>query len=243
MLTSVSATFDFPLPADLHPQHRRELIEGPVRGCRLYRDGYLVLHGSAVLVRNACISIVGPSGHGKSTLAAALCVRGGKLVSDGMTPVDLTNGCVQPGPSRTKLSEQSIGLLGLNADAFTPIHPTSPKYYVPIEGVADTGDIELAAVICVDEGDQLALTRLQGAAAAFRLLSNAYLIGHLPKDFDVELFRRAAALADRVPVFVLTRQKVPEQLNRTVEYIEEFVETQLRRGAHDAPHASAAGSR
>lgn len=200
-----------------------------------------MLHGSAIRVRGACISIVGPSGHGKSTLAAALCARGAKLVSDGMTPVDLTNRAVQPGPPRTKLSAESIGLLGFNVDALERIHPTSEKFYVPVESVDENDDVELSAVICVDAGDQLSLTRMKGAAAAFRLLSNAYLIGHLPKDFDVELFRRAAALADRVPVFALTRHKVPEQLSATVEYLEQFVEAHLNRSQHDAAHASAVG--
>lgn len=200
-----------------------------------------MLHGSAVLVHGLCLSIVGPSGHGKSTLAAALCANGAKLVSDGMTPVELADLRVETGFPRVKLSEHSIGMLGRNVGEFAQIHPASRKYYVPVESVSERSHVVLSAVICLDEGERLGIAPLSGAAAAFRLLSNAYLLGHLPEEFNPELFRRSAALANRVPVFTLTRNKVPEQLDATVQCLLRFAETELRANL-DPPASSTANS-
>jgi hypothetical protein len=65
-------------------------VEGNVLAHALAADGLLALHASAVEVGGRALAIVGPSGMGKSTLAALMCGVGARLVSDDVLRVDAT---------------------------------------------------------------------------------------------------------------------------------------------------------
>ncbi len=70
------------------------LLAGTVSAFVLAVRGATVLHASAVLVDGQAIAFVGQSGRGKSTVAALLCVDGGRLITDDVLAVD-------PGPPIT----------------------------------------------------------------------------------------------------------------------------------------------
>jgi hypothetical protein len=57
-------------------------LEGNILAHALAADGFLALHASAVEVDGRALAIIGPSGMGKSTLAALLCAAGAALVAD-----------------------------------------------------------------------------------------------------------------------------------------------------------------
>jgi hypothetical protein len=48
----------------------------------LRQRGYVLLHASAVMVGNSAVAFVGKSTAGKSTMAAAMCARGHRLLAD-----------------------------------------------------------------------------------------------------------------------------------------------------------------
>lgn len=58
------------------------LWQNQVLPMALGRRGYLVFHGSAVAWNGAAMAFLGPSGHGKSTLAAASARRGCEFLTD-----------------------------------------------------------------------------------------------------------------------------------------------------------------
>lgn len=67
---------------------------------RLY-DGigdHALIHAGVVAGDGGAILLAGPSGHGKSTLALELAVRGWTLFSDDFAPLALTDGTVAPFP-------------------------------------------------------------------------------------------------------------------------------------------------
>jgi hypothetical protein len=72
----------------------RIFLEGNILAHALAADGLLALHASAVEVDGRALAIIGPSGMGKSTLAALLCAAGAGLVSDDVLRVDSGD----PGP-------------------------------------------------------------------------------------------------------------------------------------------------
>src|SRR4051812_38985673 len=76
----------------------------------LEQRGHAVLHGSCVDVDGQAIALLGPSGSGKSTTAATLRDRGHRLLSDGMTVVDLPGSEPRalPGPPHFKLWPDAI---------------------------------------------------------------------------------------------------------------------------------------
>ena len=63
------------------------IIPGMVVAFILSMSGKCVLHGSAVELDGRALAFVGPSGQGKSTMAAILCAAGAGLVTDDVLPL------------------------------------------------------------------------------------------------------------------------------------------------------------
>ncbi len=76
----------------LDPEIASLLITGTLLAAVRMLAGDLVLHASAVAIDGRALAIVGDSGMGKSTLAAALCEDGARLVSDDLLRVDESDG-------------------------------------------------------------------------------------------------------------------------------------------------------
>lgn len=88
---------------------------------------FLILH-AAVLEKNGYALIMpGEPGSGKSTLTAALCNRGWRLLSDEMTIIDPQSGLIHPLPRPVSLKNQAISIISqyLPDATFTPpVHDT-----------------------------------------------------------------------------------------------------------------------
>ncbi len=85
-------------------------------GILLHQRGRIVLHASAVRVRDSAVLFCGPSGAGKSTLAAALVDAGYDLVTDDFCGISThADGTpwVEPDGRQLKLWQNSIDKLSL----------------------------------------------------------------------------------------------------------------------------------
>jgi hypothetical protein len=82
----------------------------------LQQRGDLVLHASSVRVGESAVAFAGPSGTGKSTLAAALARRGCDVLADDLTAVRWEQGIavVRAGFRRLNLAHDSASMLGFN---------------------------------------------------------------------------------------------------------------------------------
>jgi len=89
------------------------LLLGPVLGCALRLRGILCLHACVVRIGQQAIAIVGETGAGKSTMAAALARRGHPILSDDIAVLDDRRDrlLVQPGYPRVRLWPKSIKAL------------------------------------------------------------------------------------------------------------------------------------
>jgi len=91
----------------------------------LIQQGEEPLHATVVATNGSGIGLIGPSGVGKSTLAAFLIERGGALVTDDMLRLEFRDDVVVafPGPRRLKLFKepaQRILKQALNCGRFNP---------------------------------------------------------------------------------------------------------------------------
>ena len=95
----------------------RELVQADVLGrvfaLLLALRGWLPLHASAVTLGGCGVAFLAPRSHGKSTLAAALALAGGRLAGDDMA-------VVEPGPPVHLLP--GVPLPRLDADASLALH-------------------------------------------------------------------------------------------------------------------------
>jgi hypothetical protein len=87
----------------------RAILLGPVLSLVLEQRGLLALHGSAVDLDGSGVAFLAPKLHGKSTLALALALSGGRLITDDLVAVDLDNpNLVRPGAHGVRLFGDSV---------------------------------------------------------------------------------------------------------------------------------------
>jgi hypothetical protein len=92
-------------------------------------QGELVLHAGAVVVDGSVALILGPSGHGKSTLVSALARHGIVAMSDDAVRLYRRSGTwfVVPSYSGVRLWSDSVDWVGAPLSEFAPIAENSNK--------------------------------------------------------------------------------------------------------------------
>ena len=105
-----------------------------VLSCALIKQGLEPLHATAVVIGGAAVALLGASGQGKSTLAAALVGAGGRVLTDDLLIVRQLGGvmCGFPGPPRIKLFPQAARRFLPNEAALAPMNPQTDKYIVAL---------------------------------------------------------------------------------------------------------------
>ena len=192
----------------------------------LHQRRLLALHAATVAWQGRAIALCGPTGAGKSTLAAALCRAGAGFVGDDIAAIrtDTADGTpmVWPDGRQHRLWADAIDHLTLAEQQGPPIRSHMHKFHVAPSSPADRvrDGLPLAAVILLRMRDTTAppgppgIERLALVDAAPLLRGEIYRpslarrMGH-----DPLLFIQIASLLDRVPVFRLERTRGLEHLD------------------------------
>jgi HprK-related kinase A len=114
----ITALYDGePVFESLPAGHAFPLMEWSLNYCiSSHAFEHLSLHAAVVERGGRAVILPAPPGSGKSTLCAALIHRGWRLLSDEMTLVSLTDGCVVPIARPVSLKNRSIEIMS----AFAP---------------------------------------------------------------------------------------------------------------------------
>jgi hypothetical protein len=205
----------------------RLFLLGAALGYLCHQRGVLPLH-AATLYRTgptgpAAIAIAGRRGAGKSTLALALTGAGYGLLSDDLTVIrpDPDIVPVLPAYPRLKLWRASLDAAGVPIEGFRPVRAGMEKYDLRPAGDFDPAPMPLRAVVILEEGDALAMTRLEATQALPALHPHVCrrrvgaLLGRRR-----HIFTGLAAIVRRIPVYILTRPKRFELLAETTELID-----------------------
>jgi hypothetical protein len=183
------------------------LIAGTLVAFILGLSGRTVLHASAVSVDGRAIAFIGPSGRGKTTVAALLCVEGGAdLVTDDVLAVD-------PGPPAICIGGATE--LRLRATA-TPIVEARPEFSVRTTfdersafspKRATVEPLSLGAIVIPGPSrtaTTLVVERLPPGAAILRLLSAPRIHGWSDPGVLSRDFSTLSSVARQVPVYNAT---------------------------------------
>ncbi len=213
---------------DLARGEALQLELGVGAALRWTRRGNFVLHGSCISFGGTACSFVGPSGRGKSTLAALLNYRGHRLISDGMTLVeDGEAGLhVWPGPARFKLDDDCLTMLGCSASELQPVYEGALKRFLDAQdpgGGSSSALPKLGGIYVLEEGERLAVEALQGANALEAVFANMYLLPFVDAADAPLFFGQAAQVTRRARVWRLTRPRGFEHSSEVVGLIERHV--------------------
>lgn len=204
----------------------RAHLMGRVLAFAMHLEGVLPLHGSGVAVEEGAVAFLGPKHQGKSTLALALLQRGASLLTDDSLPVEpplcgRERARVRPGTHGLRLTPESRGLFGLPRTA--PDRDGKAVLAELPERRLVTAPLPLAAVYLLNPlppgraPTPVDRRRLDGVRAALALGGQQKIGAMLGPGAGPRLLRRAAAVAERVPVYRLDLVRDMERLEAAAD--------------------------
>jgi hypothetical protein len=195
---------------------------GSCMGVLLHQRHLLVIHGNAVRVGDHCVVFAGPSGYGKSTLAAAFVQRGYQILSDDLCAID-ASGRVQPSFPQIKLWQDSAEKLQIDMAALPQVRKQIKKYIYPVAEQFCTTALPIHALYLLNlhNRNSIEFNRVTGAEKMARLIENTYRVRHLRGlDVHAQHLDACGQLANRVRVTHITRPSGGFELDRLVAMIE-----------------------
>jgi hypothetical protein len=180
------------------------LLIGTISAFVLSMRGCAVLHGSAVRIGGSVVGIIGPSGVGKSTVAALCCAAGATLLTDDVLPLELT---VPPtclgGWPELRLRPAASGIVELYRTR-PETRPTADGR-LGVRGAPDPGDRPPLAALLVPRPSRSAtdveLIRVLPLQAVFLVLAAGRIDGWTEPSRQQAAFEVATQLARDVPTF------------------------------------------
>jgi hypothetical protein len=181
-------------------------LVGPVLGFVLRALDVLALHASAVIVDGEAVLLLGESGAGKSTTAAALALRGHAPLSDDLTALTFTEDTVlaQPAFDHLRLWPESETLLFGQIGTLERITPDWEKlrfdFRTPAQAVPVRAIIHLVAR---EHAQPCALLSTQDAILT--LTAHSYSNYTLSENSRATELQQIGELVRRIPVYRLSR--------------------------------------
>ncbi|MES1260789.1 MAG: hypothetical protein ABUS49_03560 [Acidobacteriota bacterium] len=198
----------------------RVVLLGKVMACLVAQRGWLPLHASGVMIDGCAALFLGPSGTGKSTMAAALHARGHVVITDDVAPVRASGGAchVLPVWSRLRLAPESMHLVeGLPFEGTFQVD----KYALDLGRPALPSLAPVRRVYVLDAGEDFRVESVRPPLAAALMSMNSFV---KPRRSDREVLRlhmeQCAMVAEVVTLHHLVRPKNFSGLTALAQYIE-----------------------
>jgi hypothetical protein len=187
-------------------------------------DGRLVVHASAASCASGALAFIGPSGRGKSTLAAGFARAGHPFLSDDgiWLERDGTNYMVAPHRPGLRLwPDSEVAILDfsdqdMSADYWEKSYrPSGPD--LPFEDRAR----RLAALYVLGEDCEasIAIERLPPARAMIELVKHAFILDAEDRGRHQAHFETIGSLAEQVPSYTLDFPRRYNELPRVIEAV------------------------
>lgn len=202
----------------------RLVVLGPGLGTLLYQRGWLTLHASSVDVEGEAIAFVGEKGEGKSTMAAAMCARGHRLLADDITAVQTTGAdgpCVYPGYPQLKLWPDAVRSLGEDPDALPQLVPIMQKRGRRVIKAFAAEPLVLRRIYVLGGGNVPEIRVLKPQEALVELLRHTYGRDLFRAVETRSHFLRCTSIVNKVPVNGLSRPYSLSRLSDLVQLVEE----------------------
>ncbi len=182
---------------------------GPILGFMLRLRGITCLHASGIVADGKAFALTGPSGVGKSTLAASFAAAGHPVLTDDVLPLTTINGLIHAhsGYSRLRLLPNSFENLQELPDNLPLLAPGWDKCYLDL--ASDSFELhKTSAVLKIiyiidwnsDNTSYPSIATLSRTAAVPRLAANTYRNELLSKDMRMNEFVFLSQLVSKVKV-------------------------------------------
>jgi hypothetical protein len=207
-------------------QDVRHLLVNHLMPLVVSRGHGVVLHASAVAVDGVVTGFVGNGGFGKSTLAAALTGRGGRVVTDDCLIVDTRSvrAIATPTYPAVRLWPDSARALFGRVPGRV-MSTWSAKRRLPVEPLETSAPIPVGRLFVLADPSRTArasrvmVTPIQGRDAFLALLASTFQLDLRDIGHSGAVLDRLAALVDRVAVYRLSYPRDLSRLDSVIEAI------------------------
>ena len=190
----------------------RLFLLGSALGILCHQRGLLPLHANAIVAGGGAVAFAGPSGVGKSTLAACFQRDGYEILCDDVCVIGFDAAgqpLAWPGLPRLKLWGDAADAFGIDRDSIEPVFDEMEKYNVPLrqQGAARPIPFRRLYVLSRADADGTgAIVRLRGQRAMEAVMSQTYRSLYLgPMGLRSRHFRHCAALLAHAEVYAAAR--------------------------------------
>jgi len=204
-------------------------LMGSIMGVLLHQRNLLVLHARAVMMNGKSMAFTGPSGIGKSALAAGLYQRGYPVLADDLCAIFTKDGfsSVIPGFLRLKLWEDTLKKLDYHTEKLESVRwdQDLDKYYLPFDQQPVTA-VPLKSIFILEMSDAKAIDviPLKGMEKIYAIIMNTYryvaVDGLGPKQ---EHFKQCTCVSRHADVNRIIRPREPFLLDELMDVLEEYV--------------------
>lgn len=205
----------------------RVFLLGTVLGMLCHQRGLFPLHASCVRVGARALAFCGPSGIGKSTLAAKLLERGHALLCDDVSVIDIRSSAgplVWPALPRLRLWQDALGALGVDPGGMERERAQLDKYALPSRAAFCSEATRLGGIFVLRWGSPRSAPRtapLPAMWAMKALANNVYR--HRPAlamGRQTQLFEAAGKIAAQRAINTLDRRRSLDDLDQVAELVE-----------------------
>jgi hypothetical protein len=197
-----------PAPA-VHPGNLRLWLLGSTLGALCWRRGWIPLHATSVRFKDRVVMISGPSGVGKSTLAAASIAEGAELYSDDISPV-YVNDSGEPelpgsGLRRFKLWPDAAERFETGAELVGVVEKGMEKLEYRPPHIQDNPEKANLFICLEDDPEVKRFGRLNGLDSLRVITQNLFYINLIPEDLKAQAMKNIAELSKKITVLRIQR--------------------------------------
>jgi hypothetical protein len=194
---------------------------GPVLGFVLRRRNTICLHASGVEIQGHAVCFCGDAGYGKSTMAAALALRGLPVLAEDVVALEESGGgfSAVPGYPRVCLWPESVRMLLGREDALPRLTPVWDKRFLELDGQRArfaAAKLPLSVIYLFaprsDAQSAPCVEKISPREALLELVRNTYMNWVLDREQRAAEFDVLCRLVQHVPVRRITPHAKPEKL-------------------------------
>jgi hypothetical protein len=207
-----------------NPHERfQSYLLGQVLSFAMLRQGIEPLHATVVVIKGQAVALLGDSGIGKSTLAAAFLGAGFPILTDDMLIVKKIGDryFAYPGPPRIKLFPEMAQALLAGDVTGTPMNPNTTKLIIPLSSQEVVqSPVELKGFYALQPPEahtrEVMINRLSQGKALLALVQNTYNTVVKSPDRLTRQFNYAAELSNHFAVKSLTYPRELSSLPKVI---------------------------
>ena len=190
-------------------------LMGSAMGALLHQRKILPLHGSAIEVNGESIIFLGPSGIGKSTIAACFLKHGYGFLADDVCAVTVNDGrgYVIPGFPKLKLWADSLQQIKIKTKNLQSVRGDRniEKYFLPVDSINDSPvPVRMIFILERTNTQKIDVLPIKGMQKIDAVMANTYRLPFLEGlGCKKTHFMQCAAIAGKTKVNCVMRPKKP----------------------------------